>query len=191
MPSVPKSATMTTTSEVYGQVVREFRKRAGLTQGQLATLISVRQATVSRWERNEREVPLELVEEITKACGFSYDDFLARVDELNAALLSKPPPPPTGHVTDGAGLDAWTTRVIADGPDDPNLKLLLFVLQNYVDKTSWVVSGTIPQIAASASLPVGMVEDLWEELLASPFVERVGSGEWTLRLVVPGEGAER
>jgi len=59
------------------------------------------------------------------------------------------------------------------------------VLQNYVDKTSWVVSGTIPQIALSASLPTGMVEDLWEELLGSPFVERVGSGEWVLRLVVP------
>ena len=178
---------MKTNSEIYGMVVREFRKRAGLTQGQLAKLINVRQATVSRWERSEREVPLDLVGDITTACGFFYDDFLTRVDELSAASLNETPPPPTGQVTSEATLTAWTTRVIADGPDDPNLKLLLFVLQNYVDKTSWVVSGTIPQIALSASLPTGMVEDLWAELLGSPFVERVGSGEWVLRLVVPGE----
>jgi len=35
-----------------------------------------------------------------------------------------------------------------------------------------------------------MVEDLWAELFESPFVERVGSGEWVLRLVVPKEEME-
>lgn len=181
---------------MVGDVLKKYRKRRKLSQSALAKIIGVNQATLSRWERNEVPVPPERLKQLGDELGIEKSDLKRMAFEsspyaFDLGVENPLPPPPTGHVTDNAGLDAWTTRVIADGPDDPNLKLLLFVLQNYIDKTSWVVSGTIPQIAASASLPVGMVEDLWADLLESPFVERVGSGEWTLRLVVPGEGAER
>jgi len=160
--------------------LRALRERQGMTLRDVEAKMGddgPHYSTIARWERSSI-VPKKHQASFAQALGITSQ-------ELRDVVASTTPPPPTNHITSEATLTAWTTRVIADGPDDPNLKLLLFVLQNYVDKTSWVVSGTIPQIALSASLPTGMVEDLWEELLGSPFVERVGSGEWVLRLVVP------
>jgi len=160
--------------------LRELRERQGLTLRDVEAKMGdsgPHYSTIARWERSNT-VPKKYQTDFAQALGVSRQ-------ELRAVLAPIAPPPSTGHVTTEAAMATWMNRVITEGPDDPNLKLMLFVLQNYVDKTSWVVSGTIPQIAASASLPVGMVEDLWSELLKSPFIERVGSGEWTLRLVVP------
>jgi hypothetical protein len=89
------------------------------------------------------------------------------------------------YVTSDRDLERWHDRVWKEGISDPNLLLLLFTIEYHVDKTSFVVSSTIPDLATRAALPIGMVEDLWPDLLASPFIERIGSGEWTLRLVIP------
>ena len=166
---------------MIGQAIRQLRKQRGLRLEDIATECGVTAVTISRYERGNRAPSKKMLIKLAKALSATTEE----LSRLAGEHKEETPSPPTGQVTSEATLTAWTTHVIADGPDDPNLKLLLFVLQNYVDKTSWVVSGTIPQIALSASLPVGMVEDLWEELLGSPFVERVGSGEWVLRLVVP------
>jgi len=171
---------------MIGRSIRKLRKQKKMRLEDVAQACGVTAVTISRYERGEREPSPEMLSNIAAAIGVTVADINQLADRLAPALNSDlTSPPSTGHVTTEAAMATWMNRVITEGPDDPNLKLLLFVLQNYIDKTSWVVSGTIPQIAASASLPVGMVEDLWEELLGSPFVERVGTGEWTLRLVMP------
>ena len=47
-------------SEDWGQLVKRYRVRHGLTQGRMATLIGVSQRTVSRWERGDDKPSLDL-----------------------------------------------------------------------------------------------------------------------------------
>jgi transcriptional regulator with XRE-family HTH domain len=52
------------------------RRRAGLTQRQLAELLGLRQATIARWERGDRGVSVDDVEIVAHACGLQLDAHL-------------------------------------------------------------------------------------------------------------------
>jgi transcriptional regulator with XRE-family HTH domain len=56
-----------------GDYVLMARRRAGLTQRQLADRLGCRQATVARWERGDRQVSLEDVQAAAHACGLQLD----------------------------------------------------------------------------------------------------------------------
>ncbi|NJO36130.1 MAG: helix-turn-helix transcriptional regulator [Rhodospirillales bacterium] len=47
-------------SEDWGELVKRYRVRHGLTQGRMATVIGVSQRTVSRWERGDDRPSLDL-----------------------------------------------------------------------------------------------------------------------------------
>ncbi len=47
-------------SEDWGELVKRYRLRHGLTQGRMATVIGVSQRTVSRWERGDDRPSLDL-----------------------------------------------------------------------------------------------------------------------------------
>lgn len=47
-------------SEDWGEFVKRYRLRHGLTQGRMATVIGVSQRTVSRWERGDDKPSLDL-----------------------------------------------------------------------------------------------------------------------------------
>ncbi|HYO61937.1 MAG TPA: helix-turn-helix transcriptional regulator [Actinomycetota bacterium] len=53
-----------------GQLVREARKRAGLTQGELAERLGTTQPVVARWERGTTSPQFRRVVEAIRACGF-------------------------------------------------------------------------------------------------------------------------
>ncbi len=52
------------------------RRRAGLTQRQLAERLGLRQATIARWERGDRSVSVDDVELVAHACGLQFDAHL-------------------------------------------------------------------------------------------------------------------
>jgi transcriptional regulator with XRE-family HTH domain len=52
------------------------RRRAGLTQRELAARLGVRQATVARWERGDRQVVMEDIEAAAAACGLHLESHL-------------------------------------------------------------------------------------------------------------------
>jgi len=52
------------------------RRRAGLTQRQLAELLGLRQATIARWERGDRGVSVDDVELVAHTCGLQLDAHL-------------------------------------------------------------------------------------------------------------------
>ena len=56
------------------------RRRAGLTQRELAERIECRQATIARWERGDRQASYEDVQDVAEACGLQLDAHLARED---------------------------------------------------------------------------------------------------------------
>jgi transcriptional regulator with XRE-family HTH domain len=69
-------------AEEFGEVLKELRAKAGLSQKALAEALDVDQATVSRWERGEREPWLSIVGP------------LARVLGVEVETLVNPPAPP-------------------------------------------------------------------------------------------------
>jgi transcriptional regulator with XRE-family HTH domain len=52
-----------------GDYVMMARRRAGLTERQLAERLGLRQATIARWERGDRGVSVDDVELVARACG--------------------------------------------------------------------------------------------------------------------------
>lgn len=56
--------------------LKQCRKKKGLTQAQLAELISVSQSTVGNWEAGTREPDLQTIIELSKLFSVSMNDLL-------------------------------------------------------------------------------------------------------------------
>lgn len=56
-----------------GDLIREARRRAGLSQTALATEIGTTQSAVSRWERGHETPRADTLVDILRACGFEAD----------------------------------------------------------------------------------------------------------------------
>ena len=59
--------------------LERLRKAAGLTQAQLAELVGVDQATVSRWESGERWPMITIAFDVANALHCTIDDLLKDV----------------------------------------------------------------------------------------------------------------
>ena len=57
-----------------GDKIRNYRKKTGYTQHELAEIIHVTPQAVSNWERNERVPDLALFPLLSRAIGISYDE---------------------------------------------------------------------------------------------------------------------
>jgi transcriptional regulator with XRE-family HTH domain len=73
-------------------LLKEARKRAGLSQAELARRTGRAQSAVARWERGDVELRLSTLVELVRACGLEltyglaeYDDsYLAQIDRMLA-----------------------------------------------------------------------------------------------------------
>jgi transcriptional regulator with XRE-family HTH domain len=79
-----------------GDLILMARRRAGLTQRQLAEQIDCRQATIARWERGNRQPSYEDVQAVAEACCLQVDAHLAPADsswwpQVAMQLDSAPP----------------------------------------------------------------------------------------------------
>lgn len=62
-------------------LIREARKRAGLSQAELAARAGTQQPAISRWERGDAEPGFDTLRGIVDACGLSLTVGLAAVDD--------------------------------------------------------------------------------------------------------------
>jgi hypothetical protein len=69
-----------------GQIVREARRRAGLTQRQLAERAGTTQSAIARLERGETEPGFHRVIELVRACGLELRVGLAEADDADLTL---------------------------------------------------------------------------------------------------------
>ena len=69
-----------------GQLVREARKRAGLTQRELAELLNTTQSVIGRWEAGNSSPSYERVVEAVRACGFDLAVRIVSRDDEHALL---------------------------------------------------------------------------------------------------------
>ena len=64
-----------------GQFVREARRRAGMTQAQLAARSGVSQATIARIETGAVSPSLERVQSLVRAAGFDLEIHVVPIDD--------------------------------------------------------------------------------------------------------------
>jgi transcriptional regulator with XRE-family HTH domain len=72
-----------------GDLVREARRRAGLTQRQLAQRAGVTQPTVARIESGEVAASLERILELVRAAGFDLEVHVVPLDEDALAMAQQ------------------------------------------------------------------------------------------------------
>ena len=63
--------------------IRELRKAKGLTQGELADAIGVKQNLIGRYETGDRELSLPRLRQIARALGTDVGDLLAPEDNTH------------------------------------------------------------------------------------------------------------
>lgn len=76
---------------VSGDLLSEARRRAGLTQDQLAERVGVPRQQISRWERGSVKPSLERLGEVIRACGLDLAFSIVRgdVDGHDRALIER------------------------------------------------------------------------------------------------------
>jgi len=72
-----------------GQFVRESRRRAGLTQLQLAGRVGLTQPSVARIESGQTAASFERIVELVRATGFDLDIHVVPLDEDGLALAEQ------------------------------------------------------------------------------------------------------
>lgn len=72
-----------------GSLVREARKRAGLTQTELAERLGKTQSEIGRWERGDVKPSLETVRSVIRACGLEVTIGLAESDDSLTRPLAR------------------------------------------------------------------------------------------------------
>lgn len=78
-----------------GELIREARLRAGLTQKQLSELTGRERSVIARWEQGANSPPIDSLMQVLHACGFDLPLALEPIDksadeELREALLATP-----------------------------------------------------------------------------------------------------
>ena len=68
-------------------VIRRARRRAGISQAELARRLATKQPVVARWESGARTPSLETVARAVEACGLALDVAIVERDEGEEALL--------------------------------------------------------------------------------------------------------
>ncbi len=78
-----------------GDIIRDARLRAGLSQGDLGSRVGRDRAQIARWERHSVAPSLETLRELVQACGFDLSLRLEPLDHsddevITAELLLSP-----------------------------------------------------------------------------------------------------
>ncbi|MDQ4124435.1 MAG: helix-turn-helix domain-containing protein [Actinomycetota bacterium] len=76
---------------IGGEVIRRARRRAGLSQAELARRLDTKQPVVARWETGARTPTLETVARAVEACGLALDVAVVERDAGEDALLREWP----------------------------------------------------------------------------------------------------
>ena len=100
------------------QLVREARKRAGLTQWALSQRAGVAQSTVARIESGARCPSPDMVERLVRAAGFEIRVALGEPDPQTTSILERKPPANAGGAPHGRGSGgAVRAERSSDAPD--------------------------------------------------------------------------
>jgi len=76
-------------STLGGDLIREARRRAGLTQAELAVLAGTSQSGIARWEAGRTAVSLDDAIRLVRLCGFDLEVMLLPRDDSDMAQATR------------------------------------------------------------------------------------------------------
>jgi transcriptional regulator with XRE-family HTH domain len=76
-------------SMVSGDLIKEARLRAGLTQSELGVRLGKAQSVIARWERDDALPSLETVRDVVRACGLELTFFMSKFDDSNVTIIDE------------------------------------------------------------------------------------------------------
>jgi transcriptional regulator with XRE-family HTH domain len=74
---------------VSGDLIREARLRAGLTQAELGGRLDTAQSVIARWERGDVQPSLETLRRVVRACGLELGFHLSKRDDSSAIVIDE------------------------------------------------------------------------------------------------------
>ena len=74
---------------VSGDLIKEARLRAGLTQAELGARLGKSQSVIARWERDDVSPSLETLREVVRACGLELTFFISKLDDSNVTIIDQ------------------------------------------------------------------------------------------------------
>jgi len=74
---------------VSGDLMKEARLRAGLTQSELGARLGKSQSVIARWERDDVSPSLETLREVVRACGLDLTFFMSKFDDSNVTIIEQ------------------------------------------------------------------------------------------------------
>jgi transcriptional regulator with XRE-family HTH domain len=74
---------------ISGDLIKEARLRAGLTQTGLGARLGKAQSVIARWERDEVSPSLETVRDVIRACGLDLTFFISKFDDSNVTIIDQ------------------------------------------------------------------------------------------------------
>ena len=74
---------------ISGDLIKEARLRAGLTQAALGARLDKAQSVIARWERDDVTPSLETLRDVVRACGYDLTFFMSRFDDSNVTIIDQ------------------------------------------------------------------------------------------------------
>jgi transcriptional regulator with XRE-family HTH domain len=72
-----------------GDLIKEARLRAALTQAELGVRLGKAQSVIARWERDDVSPSLETVRDVVRACGLDLLFFMSKFDDSNVTIIDE------------------------------------------------------------------------------------------------------
>ena len=179
---------------MIGRAISELRNRKGWLKKELAEAAEVHPASVSRYEGGSRTPSGRTLEKIAVALDVTVTDIRQLADTLEEETPDKPgetqdPSRDPGRtVRTSSDVNRWRDE-LASADLDFNVRALLSVLPAFQDSVEDlpIVVVTRDELVQTGNVPADVVDNYWDEVLASGFVETVKDLQHVLRLVFPEE----
>ncbi|QDG52191.1 helix-turn-helix transcriptional regulator [Persicimonas caeni] len=164
--------------KLLGERIARLRKQAGLSQTKLGKLIGgVHQTMISQIEAGDRGIPDERLSALAGALG--VDEAELTVDSLGESG--------SGKVSSEELRSAWRDRVAMDPSLDPFVMNMLMMVSAPVFRPAgnWLIHVTVEQFARETGRDLQRVEQHWQQMVDTPYLERVGEVEWAFWMTFP------
>lgn len=165
---------------LIGEKLRRLRREAGFkTQEEFGRRVGgVHRSMISQIETGHRGIPKDRMSDFAEALG--VDEYELTPQSLGAAI-------PSGFVRSSEELSTWRDLIILDNSMGWEVKILLLSLgvPGILDREQWVASVSIDHLVRETGRSRKLVEQFWQQMLESGYVNRIGEAKWVLVLRFP------
>jgi transcriptional regulator with XRE-family HTH domain len=162
-----------------GDRIRAARTELMMSQRELADRLGITQTAVSKYELGQRSIPPDVRRELAEILQIDEDllgDTMRQVTTEDRVVYNV------------ERLREWNDRVALDVSMSLNARGVLRVISALLDRINWVAVVQPDDIRSRGGVPPEVIEEVWDEVIGSRYLQRLGEVEYVFRLVLPSNG---